>query len=106
MTKIHIHNVLPYTFNSIVKTPEGKIVQEQLVSGGKRSYKVIYNDDVTVVILEDGSKGIAKKNPEDTYDIQVGHDIAHARARIQQAEKQIKEIKKNGCSKDTRISFK
>lgn len=103
MTKIHIHNILPYTFNCMVKSPDGKVVQEQLVRGQKGSYKVIYNDDVTVVILSDGTKGIAKRNPADPYKLQVGHDIAHARASIKQLEKQISDIIETGFAKDRRI---
>ncbi|MHB0943388.1 hypothetical protein ACYCSU_17200 [Paenibacillus sp. ALE1] len=105
MAKVHIHQILPYTVNSIVKTPKGEIIQEQLIRGSRKGYKVVYNGDKTIVILSDGSKGIAKRNPNDPYNIQIGHDIAHARAIIKQQEKEIEDITKNMTIEDRRIDF-
>lgn|GEM_PF-6751684 len=88
----HIHEILPYTFNSFVSLPNGEIIQKQLVKGKSNTYKVIYSGNVTIVILEDGSKGVAKRNPSDKYSKQIGHDIAHARARIERDKKEIKQL--------------
>ncbi len=54
--------------------------------------KVYINKGTTVIILEDGSKGIAKCNPEDIYDINKGIDIAYKRACVKSIEKEIKKL--------------
>lgn len=100
---IHNHKVLPYTFNSIVTGHNGEVLQEQLVKSSGRNYKVIYNNNATIVIFEDGSKGVAKKHPRDTYNRQVGHDIAFNRARIIQLQKEINEISKTQYVPERRI---
>lgn len=99
----HLHEILPYTFNCIVTNPNGEVIQKQLIKGKTGTYKVIYNDDVTVVILSDGSKGVAKRNPKDTYNRQIGHDIAHARAKIKKLEKEIKSISQTQYVEERRV---
>ncbi|MBL4951078.1 hypothetical protein JK635_02335 [Neobacillus sp. YIM B02564] len=101
----HIHEILPYTFNSIVTLPNGEVLQKQLVKGKPNTYKVIYNDDVTVVILEDGSKGVAIKSPKDAYNKQIGHDIAHKRARIKQLKKEIEQLSKHQLVEERRLEI-
>lgn len=101
----HNHEILPYTFNSVVTLPSGEVIQKQLIKGEGKTYKVIYNGDVTIVILSDGSKGIARRNPKDTHNRQIGHDIAHARARIKKAEKEIREISKNQHVEERRLEI-
>jgi hypothetical protein len=58
----------------------------------KFSCKVIYNGNTTIVILEDGSKGISKCLPCDTYDRDKGRDIAYNRATIKSYEKKLKAL--------------
>lgn len=101
----HLHEILPYTFNSIVTLPSGEIIQKQHLKGSASTYKVIYNGDVTIVILEDGSKGVAKRNPNDKYNKQIGHDIAHNRARIKSLHKQIEEISKTQQVEERRLGL-
>jgi len=60
----------------------------------KDDYKVILNDRVTVVILSDGSKGIAKCLPEDEYDQQKGIEIAFTKAQIKSLNKKLKKLSK------------
>ncbi len=100
---IHNYRVLPYTYNSIVTSPKGDLIQEQHVKGSQNNYKVIYNGDVTIVILEDGSKGIAKRNPSDTYNRQIGHDIAFKRAKIKSLKKEIMRLSETGFVKERRL---
>ena len=50
------------------------------------------NGDVTVVVLEDESKGITTKGDKDAYDEEIGIEVAFWRAYIQHIEKHIKEI--------------
>ena len=52
--------------------------------------RVIFNGNTTIAILDDGAKGIAKCDPNDKYDAQIGQGIAISRARIKQLEKRIK----------------
>jgi hypothetical protein len=101
----HIHEILPFAFNSIVTSPNGDVLQKQLVKGDSNTYKVIYNDDVTVVIFSDGSKGVAKRNPSDRYNRQIGHDIAHARAKIKKLENEIKKLSKTQHVEERRIEI-
>lgn len=60
----------------------------------KFSCKVIYNGNTTIVILDDGSKGISKCLPDDKYDRDKGRDIAYYRALMKSYEKQLKKLTK------------
>jgi hypothetical protein len=55
---------------------------------------VIHHGNRTIVILDDGSKGIAKCSPEDTYDKLTGIKIAYHRAKIKSLEKELKKLTK------------
>ena len=52
--------------------------------------RVIYSDKVTVVILNNGIKGIAKCLEEDEYDKKVGYRIAYLKAKIKEMNKELK----------------
>lgn len=52
--------------------------------------RVIYNDKVTVVILNSGIKGIAKCLEEDEYDKKVGYRIAYLKAKIKEMNKELR----------------
>jgi hypothetical protein len=95
-SNVHIHEIQPYNFTCVVKEPSGKVIEVQTIKGGNKGYKVIYNGLCTIVILSDGSKGIAKCNPHDRYIRQIGHDIAHARAKMKQCEREIAKLSKEG----------
>ncbi|QDX94607.1 hypothetical protein EEL30_21415 [Brevibacillus laterosporus] len=60
----------------------------------KDNIKVIQNDRVTIVILPDGSKGVSKCLPQDTYDATKGYDIAYIKAKIKSLKKQLKQLSK------------
>lgn len=47
------------------------------------NFRLIYKDNVTVVIFEDGSKGIAKCGKDDTFSRKAGLKIAFARAMVE-----------------------
>lgn len=104
MQYTHIHEILPYTFNGMVKTSKGTILAKQYITGGKKEYKVIYNDDITIVILSDGSKGVAKRNSTDQYCKQIGHDIAYNRAEIKRLRKEIDRISRTAYIENRRVS--
>jgi hypothetical protein len=95
-SNIQIHEIQPYNCTCVVKEPSGKVIEVQTIKGSNEGYRVIYNGLCTIVILSDGSKGIAKCNPYDRYIRQIGHDIAHARARIKRDEKEIAKLSKEG----------
>jgi hypothetical protein len=56
--------------------------------------KVIQSGVATVVILSDGSKGISKCLPEDTYDQELGYQIALTKAQIKSLTKKLKRLSK------------
>lgn len=51
--------------------------------------QLIYNGAATIVYLEDGSKGVAKCNPEDTFNRRTGAAIAKLRAQKASINKQL-----------------
>lgn len=93
-TNIHIYEKQPYVYNTLLKRPNGEIFQTQSVKKEKSTYKVIYNGLTTIVIFEDGTKGIAKCDPKEKWNQQIGHDIAFIRANIKKLEKELKELVK------------
>lgn len=56
--------------------------------------RVIRNGVATIVILNDGSKGVAKCLPEDEYDPDLGYSIAYTKAKIKSLTKQLKKMSK------------
>ncbi len=61
------------------------------------SHKVIFNGTATIVILEDGNKGIkgvAKLDPNDNYDLNRGYLIAKYRAYQKLINQKLKELTK------------
>ena len=52
--------------------------------------RVIFNDRVTVVILNSGVKGIAKCLEEDKYNKETGYRIAYLKAKIKEMKKELK----------------
>lgn len=73
-------------FSPVVKeTDEQKVVAYE-------NYKVIQNGLATIVILNDGSKGVSKCLPIDTYDADKGFEIAHTKAQIKSLNKKLKKL--------------
>ena len=76
-----------YTYSDGVIDFDSEVVQSD-------SMRIIFNDTTTIVILSDGSKGVAKLSPDDTYDQQKGIDIAVIKASIKSLQKQLKKLVK------------
>lgn len=62
------------------------------ISAERETVKIIFNGNTTICILEDGTKGVTKCNERDTYDENIGKDIACYRARIKQMENKIEKL--------------
>jgi len=58
----------------------------------ERSERVIHNDKATIVILDDGTKGVSKCDPADTYNKTKGIKIAYIRAKIKSLQKELKQL--------------
>ncbi|RXZ78032.1 hypothetical protein EBB07_28660 [Paenibacillaceae bacterium] len=58
----------------------------------ERKQKVIHTKDETIVLLDDGSKGVAKCSYKDKYNKLTGIKIAYIRAKIKSLEKELKEL--------------
>lgn len=60
------------------------------INADKDVKKVIFNDKVTVVILNSGVKGISKCLKEDKYNKETGYRIAYIKAKIKEMQKELK----------------
>lgn len=60
----------------------------------EKKEKLIINDKATIVILDDGCKGVAKCCPEDKFDRTKGIKIAYLRAKIKSLQKELNELVK------------
>jgi hypothetical protein len=58
----------------------------------ERTQKVIHSKNATIVILDDGSKGIAKCCKDDEYNKTTGIKIAYTRAKIKSLQKELKKL--------------
>lgn len=56
----------------------------------EKKERVIHNGNATIVILDDGSKGVAKCSDEDDYSKLTGIKIAYIRAKIKSLQKELK----------------
>jgi hypothetical protein len=56
--------------------------------------KIIKNDKAVIIILKDGTKGVSKCHPDDTFDLIKGEKIAYNRAMIKYLTKQLKKLTK------------
>lgn len=91
--EIFIYERQPLAYNTHVKDLKGHVTCIiHSIFKEKSEYKVICNGLTTIVILKDGSKGIAKCNPTDKYSRQIGHDIAFKRATIKSFEKELNQL--------------
>ena len=69
-------------------------IKDDYFRTGEKHERVIYNSNATVVILDDGSKGIAKCSPTDTFNKTQGVKIAYLRAKIKSLQKELKSLAK------------
>lgn len=60
----------------------------------ENNIRLIFNDRVTVAILEDGCKGISKCLETDIYDRDKGIEIAVTKATIKSLKKKLKKLSK------------
>lgn len=56
---------------------------------------IIHQDTATIVILEDGSKGVAKCGNKDAFSRKTGLKIAYDRAMIQHLQREIEQLSKS-----------
>lgn len=82
----------PYTSVWLTKSNKEDEIKISYTEVEKFACKIIYNGNTTIVILDDGSKGIAKCMPDDTYDKQKGIDIAGLKALVKSYQKKIKKL--------------
>ncbi|EQB4340929.1 hypothetical protein ACYJ2U_001648 [Clostridium botulinum] len=82
--------VIENLHNEIIKGLKNKIKQNKV-----ENIKHIINGRTTIVILEDGSKGIAKCHPKDEFDKQEGFRVAYARACGKEVNSKEDELKIN-----------
>lgn len=78
--------------NTIIRANSGNKTASYQKERLEEVYKVIYNDDITICVIDGKYKGVAKRNPHDIYSRQIGHDLAVYRARIRQYEDKIANI--------------
>lgn len=58
----------------------------------ERKQKVIHTKDETIVLLDDGSRGVSKYSTKDNYNKLTGIKIAYIRAKIKSLEKELKSL--------------
>jgi len=92
INKVYNYEMIPHKINWKI-TRNGEIVN-QTIDSGNESYKLIINGNTTIVILDDGCKGIAKCLDSDVYDMDKGIDIAYTRAIIKSSQKKLRELVK------------
>jgi len=68
------------------------VIKDSSFRTSAKHEKVIQNNNATIVILEDGSKGVSKCLPIDTYNETKGIKIAYIRAKIKSLNKELKEL--------------
>jgi len=90
--KVYTYEMIPHKINWKI-THNGEIVN-QTIDSGNESYKLIINDNTTIVILDDGCKGVAKCMESDEYDMDKGIDIAYTKAIIKSSQKKLKMLVK------------
>jgi len=90
--KVYTYEMIPHKINWEI-THNGEIIH-QIIDSGNESYKLIINGNTTIVILDDGCKGVAKCLPSDEYDLDKGVDIAYTKAIIKSSQKKLKGLVK------------
>ena len=92
-TKIFTYELQPYAYTWVVKEKDNVLGVYSDTANGE-SMKIIFKDSTTIVILQDGCKGIAKLKSGDQYNAETGFKIAYQRACKQRIENKIKELTK------------
>jgi hypothetical protein len=73
---------------------EGSIISTGSFKIPARTQRVIYNDMATIVILDDGSKGVSLCGRKDEYNQLTGLKIAYTRAKIESMKKELEKLTK------------
>jgi len=94
IAKPEIRNVKYDPFHSVVweTVDENKPIANYFKVTGRMSARIIHQDKYTIVILEDGNKGVSKCMEGDTFSRKKGLKIAFNRALIQHLEKETKKL--------------
>jgi hypothetical protein len=90
-TRVFTYEYLPYSIN-INLFENDQFVKSQHQNYETEKMKVVYTGNKTIVLLSDGSKGVARCNPEDKFDDKKGLDIAFYRAWMKKIEKRLEKI--------------
>lgn len=72
----------------------GEVIKDSSFKTKTKTERVIHNDNATIVILDDGCKGVAKCMIEDEYNKTKGIKIAYIRAKIKSLQKELKDLVK------------
>ena len=86
--KVYTYEMVPHKINWRIK--HNNEIIRQTIDSGSESYKLITNGNTTIIILDDGCKGVAKCLPSDEYDLDKGVDIAYTKAMIKSYQKKLK----------------
>ena len=89
VNNVEYYEFLPTLIATITKDGSGEIVSTGTITQSYENQKVIRNGNATIVILEDGSKGVALCKPEDKYSPEDGYEIAALRAEIECCKKKL-----------------
>lgn len=84
-----------YSIDVLTKE-DGRVVDKTTITKEREQVRIITNESngTVVVILGDGTKGIARCLPEDEFDVEKGTDIAHVKAIIKLFQKKLKQLTK------------
>ena len=86
------HGTKQYFTEFDARTKE--IIKDSSFKTTPKHEKVIHNNNATIVILDDGSKGISKCCLLDEYDKLKGIKIAYIRAKMKSLQKELKVLTK------------
>jgi hypothetical protein len=80
-----------YIEKTTIVDSKGNILQDRHEAlYPEENFTIIRNGTTTVVITDEGCKGVSKLHPEDEYDDQLGFEIAYCKAMIKRWEKMLK----------------
>lgn len=86
------HGTKQYFTETDERTKE--VVKDSSFRITPKKEKIIHNESATVVILDDGCKGVSKCCPLDEYNKTKGIKIAYIRAKIKSLKKELKILTK------------
>lgn len=89
-----IVSTLYYSMNQrfIQKDLEGNVIKDSSFKIPSKTQRLIFNQNATICILDDGCKGVSKCMEEDVYNETKGIKIAYLRAKIKSMNKELKQL--------------